>query len=184
MGERPGSSRRTLALSVSAAALVSAVTFGAAGGIAAPSRLAVPAQAPRCRTSRLVVWLDTQGNGAAGSTYYKLQLTNLSGRACTLFGYPGVSGVDLAGRRLGSPASRNPVRPPRLVTLANRATATAVLQIVDAYNYPRSRCRPTEAAGLRVFPPNQTASKLVPFPYIACARSGPVYLTTQAVRRA
>lgn len=142
------------------------------------------ASTPGCGTSGLVVWLNTKGDHAAGSTYYKLELTNLSGRACTLRGYPGVSGVNLAGRRLGSPAARNPTHPARLVTLASGASATAVLQVVDAHNFPRAVCRPATAAGLRVYPPGQTASKLVPFPFLACGRSGPLYLHVEAVQRA
>jgi len=48
--------------------------------------------------------MDTQGDGAAGSVYYTLQFTNLSGHACTLRGYPGVSAVSLSGHQLGAPA--------------------------------------------------------------------------------
>ena len=139
---------------------------------------------PRCSTARLVVWLGGQGGRTAGSTYYKLELTNLSGRACTLRGYPGVSAVSLAGRRLGSAASRNAVHPPRSITLRSGATATAVLQVVDVHNLPRASCDPTTAAGLRVYPPGQTASKLVPFPFLACARGGPQYLSVEVVQRA
>jgi hypothetical protein len=35
---------------------------------------------------------------------YYLEFTNLSGHACTLAGYPGVSAVGLSGGQLGSPA--------------------------------------------------------------------------------
>lgn len=152
--------------------------------VTAVARAAAAAPTPRCTTSGLVVWLDTQGDGAAGSVYYKLELTNLSPRACRLFGYPGVSAVDLGGRQLGSAAARNPSLTPRSVTLARGATATAVLQIAQALNFPASACHAVTAAGLRVFPPNQTASKVVPFPFRACSRAGPVYLTVQPVRHA
>src|SRR5690242_2820013 len=136
--------------------------------------------APACTTPGLVVWLNTNGDGAAGSVYYRLVFTNLSGRACTLRGYPGVSAVDLAGRRIGSPAGRTPSRV-RAVTLATGGTANAVLRIVQVANYPPARCRPTTAAGLRVYPPNQRASKVVPFPLRACARAGVAYLTVGTV---
>jgi hypothetical protein len=39
------------------------------------------------------------------------------------------------------------------------------------------------AGGLRVYPPGQTASKLVPFPFRACSRSGPGYLSVEAVQK-
>ena len=130
----------------------------------------------------LVVWLDTRGDGAAGSVYYNLKFTNLSGHACTLLGYPGVAAVDLDGRQLGSAASRNHHTPARLVRLASGGTVSAVLQITEARNFPSANCRPVTAAGLRVYPPNQTTSKLIPFPIGACLRAGPVYLHVEATR--
>ena len=134
----------------------------------------------RCETSGLVVWLDTRGDGAAGSVYYHLRFTNESGRTCTLAGYPGVSAVDLRGRRLGSPARRNP-SPVRTITLPDGATAAAVLRIVVAGNFPESACGRVRAAGVRVYPPNQTQAKMIPFPFDACSRAGPVVLGVNAV---
>lgn len=140
------------------------------------------ASAARCTTSGLVIWLDTQSNGAAGSFYYSLKLTNLSGHTCTLLGYPGVSGVDLAGHRLGSAARRNAVYAPHVVTLANGRTASVTLRITDVGVYSPSMCGATTAAGLRVYPPGETASKIVPFPFQACSKSGANYLSVEVVR--
>ena len=99
----------------------------------------------------------------------------------SLLGYPGVSAVNIRGHRLGRAASRDPARAPHLVTLANRATATALLQIVDVFNYSNSACHHvTAAAG--VYPPGATAAKVVPFPFAACSRSGPVYLSVRVVQ--
>jgi len=155
-----------------------AVALAAGAASARPTGIAVSG----CPTSGLVVWLDTSGNGAAGSFYYTLRLTNQSGRACSLVGYPGVSGVDLHGRQLGRAASRNP-SPVRRVTLQNGATAAATVRIVDVLNFPPAVCRPAAAAGLRVFPPNQRASKTVPFPFRACSRTSRAYLFVSAVKR-
>ena len=45
------------------------------------------------------------------------------------------------------------------------------------------RCLPPDdRRGPAVYPPNQTASKVVPYPFLACSRPGPVYLSVQAVR--
>ena len=130
------------------------------------------------------MWLNTQAGGAAaGSTYYKLEFTNLSGRACTLRGYPGVSAVDLRGRQVGSAAGRNPTYPLRTITLKPGASAAAVLQIADAYNYPAATCHRTTAAGLRLYPPNSTQAKTVPFPLLACSRAGPTFLHVAPVQR-
>ena len=57
---------------------------------------------------------------------------------------------------------------------------TAVLRIVEAGNFDPPACRQVTAAGLRVYPPDERASKVVPFPFHACSRSGPVYLTIRA----
>lgn len=144
---------------------------------------AVAAGTPRCSSSSLVIWLDTQGNGTAGSVYYELQFTNLSGRTCTLSGYPGVSAVNLQGHRLGRAGSRESGAKARTVTLANGASAEATLRIVVAGAFPSSSCKQTTAAGLRVYPPNQTTAKTVPFPFEACARSGPTVLSVGPVRK-
>jgi hypothetical protein len=137
---------------------------------------------PSCVTSRLAVWLDTRGSGAAGSSYYTLKFTNFSGHTCSLAGYPGVSGVGIVGGQLGSAASRDSVHAVRTISLRNHATASATLRIVDVGNYPNSRCHRVTAAGLRVYPPNQRVSKVVPFPFQACSRRGPTYLSITAVQ--
>jgi hypothetical protein len=166
-----------LAAAVAAAIAALALT---AVALASPARSAA---VPSCTTSGLVVWLNTEGDGAAGSSFYTLNFTNLSGHTCTLRGYPGVSATDLAGRQIGSPAGRDSGGGPgRLVTLRNGHAATATLRIVDALNFPNSRCQLTNAAGLRVYPPNQRASKVVPFPFQACARTGTVYLSIRSVQ--
>lgn len=138
------------------------------------------AAARSCRTSGLVVWIDTHGGAAAGSFYLRLELTNQSGHPCSLVGYPGVSAVDLIGHQLGSAAGRSP-SPRRVVTLRNGATTRAQLQIATVANSPRTVCRQVAAAGLRVYPPNETVSKVVPLPFDACSRSGPVYLQVTRV---
>jgi hypothetical protein len=148
--------------------------------VAAPAPASRSLATSRCTTAGLVVWLNTMGDGTAGSIYYTLQFTNQSGRPCRLAGYPGVSAVDLSGRQLGSAGGRSTSRA-RVVTLANGATAKAILQVTEAGNYPRSACGMTNAAGLRVYPPNQTGSKIVPFPFRACSRRGPVILHVRPV---
>ncbi len=143
---------------------------------------AVKATTPACRTSGLVTWLDTNGNGTAGSIVYTLNFTNLSGSTCTLRGYPGVSAVNLRGGQLGRSAARDTFTRVRTIAIRNGRTATALLRIVEAGNFPRSSCGQVTAAGLKVFPPNQGTARTIPFPFGACSRSGPSYLRVQAVR--
>jgi hypothetical protein len=172
MNLRTAAARRLfIAGALAAAALVPAAAVAAPGAAADTGHAATPA----CATSGLDVWLDTQGQGAAGTIYYKLNFTNLSGSTCTLFGYPGVSGINLGGTQLGSAATRVGATP-HTVTLATGATAFAQVGIVQAGIFPSSQCGPVTAAGLRVYPPNQTQSRKVPFPFAACSKTGPLYL--------
>ena len=169
--------------------LLAAGAFACAAALAPASALAATGAtthtgsttAPACTTSGLDVWIDTQGNGAAGTIYYTLEFTNLSGSTCTLFGYPGVSATNLSGTQLGSAAVRIGATP-TTVTLANGATATAPLGITQTAFYPPAQCGPTTAAGLRVYPPNQTQSRRVPFPFGACSKAGPQYLKIMPVQ--
>jgi len=164
-----------------AAALIPVASLAATASPVAP---VTAAGLPGCATSGLVVWLDTSGNGHAGGIDYTLNLTNLSGSACTLHGYPGVSAVNLSGQQLGSAASRTGPRG-HVVRLGRGATATVQLGIADVFNFgnPRQPCHPVTAAGLRVYPPNRFAAKVIPFPFAACSRTGPVYLSTAAVHK-
>src|ERR1017187_3183520 len=136
---------------------------------------AFAATTPPCATSNLVIWLNTVGSGAAGSSYYNLDFTNLSAHSCTLKGYPGVSGVSLANDQVGSSAARDNAVAPAVITLTSartarglesartRNTATVILRITEVENYPISMCSQISAAGLRVYPPGHRASKVIGF---------------------
>ena len=170
--------RRISAGAAVACAVVLAPTIAMASS-GSPAR--TDAAAPACETPGLVVWLDTNGNGTAGTTFFKLHFTNLTNHACTLNGFPFLFAVNLRGKQVGRRAVfRKPA--PHQITLRKGKTATAVLGIVDTGVFSPSACRPVTAAGLRVFPPNQTRSKLVPFPFRTCSRRhGPASLNVRAV---
>lgn len=139
------------------------------------------AAVPRCRAPGLVIWLNAApGGAAAGSVYYRLEFTNLSGHRCTLRGAPGVSAVTLVGARIGSAATRA-TSGATTVSLAQGKTASAVLRVVDAQNYPASRCHAAIAAGVRVYPPGGRVSKVVPFAFRACRSTGVSVLSVKAV---
>jgi Protein of unknown function (DUF4232) len=95
---------------------------------------------------------------------------------------PGVSAVSLSGRRIGSPAGGDYSGQPPAVLLASGATAYARLAYSDVIT-GNNFCK-TLAAGLRVYPPNQFASKVIPFPIAACTRSGLVYMNVGPVQAA
>lgn len=117
----------------------------------------------------------TNQNGAAGSIYYTLRFTNQGSTSCVLQGWPGVSFVSSStGPQVGAAATRIPGSDPAL-TLAPGASAGAALQITEAGNYGTS-CRATAVSGLRVYPPNQTASLYVAHSDHACANTTDVTL--------
>lgn len=135
---------------------------------AAPSSNTAPATAPAsslppaatgpspCATSGLNVTLGPS-SGYAGGVDQTIVFTNTSGATCTLYGYPGVSLVSAPPyTQIGLAAQRSSTTPVKLITLATGATASAVLQVVDALNFGTATCSPTKAAFLRIYPPNQT----------------------------
>lgn len=160
------------------------VTPSAPASTASPGAIhssASPPAAAACATRDLQVKVGAR-QGAAGSTYAALDFTNIGNVPCTLFGYPGVS---LAGGqpvgRIGKAAARSNTSPPQLVTLAPGAVANALLRIVNAANYPPSKCGPVPTAFLQVYPPNQTTPIYLGYKATACSK--PVrLLTVGAVR--
>src|SRR5262249_46343599 len=112
---------------------------GAASSGGGSSVVLTSSATPKCATSGLAVWLGVgAGGAAAGSTYYPIELTNVSGSSCHLFGYPGVSAS--SGHQVGKAASRNPSAGAQTVVLAPGAAAHAVLQVTDVSNFPPSSC--------------------------------------------
>lgn len=177
---------RTSAIVCVAGAALTAAPAGvasSAGGSAVDGAAVTDsvASVPSCQTAGLALGLRARGN-TLGSAYYALEFTNHSGHTCTLRGYPGVSAISGRGRQLGSAASRDNGRKTTTVELRENGTATATLRIAAAGNFQKSICRQVKAAGLRVFPPNQTASKTVRFRFPACTRRSAKYLSVQAVR--
>jgi hypothetical protein len=142
---------------------------GSSPGTAAGTPAAPGAPAP-CPTRSLGLKLGLS-QGAAGSVYQVLDFTNISGTTCTLYGYPGVS---LAGgqpvAQVGLAADENPTPPRELVTLAPGAVANSLLRIVDAQNYPASKCGPVTTKWLQVYPPNQTTPILLSYKTTGCSK--------------
>lgn len=142
----------------------------AAAVIATPA--AAAATAPKCPASGLVIWAGEEpGGGAAGSVYYRIELTNLTTATCTVSGYPKVSAVDLKSRRIGAFATHEKGKKAKAVTLAPGASASATLRIVDALNFPAAKCKATTAAGLRVSVPGGSGTKIAPLVFETCARA-------------
>jgi hypothetical protein len=163
---QPSASGSSAAGSPTASA--SASSSGNAPAVTSPSGTSTPAGAPACATSSLNV-KQGASSGYAGGVYVSIDFTNTSGSTCTLFGYPGVSLVTGPPyTQIGLAAKRTPRTPPELVTLAPGATANAVLQIVNALNYPSATCSPTKATALKIYPPNQTEPVYLPSTATGC----------------
>ena len=136
-----------------------------------------------CLTGDLTI---TQGGsgGAAGSVYTAVDFVNQGPGACTLDGHPGVSfvgGDD--GHQVGTSAARGSEEPLARVVLQPGGEAHATLRITEAGNFPPATCSAEAVRGLRVYPPDQTASAFVPFsePDQACAGPGAAQLTVEPV---
>lgn len=159
-----------------AIAVVVALLAGVAG-----TQTAAGASVARCADASVVVWLDTSPSPSAGSSYVNVKVTNLAAKRCALRGYPGVSAVDLGGRQLGSAAAREGSAPTHSIVLGRGDSATALVRITDVGVFPPASCHTSFAAGLRVYLPDSTASKIVPFPVRACSRTGRAYLHVHAL---
>jgi len=142
---------------------------------ASASASAGPSMPAACRTTDVRVALGP-GEGAAGSTYYPLRLTNTSGHPCRTGGFGGVSLVSSAtGKPIGAPADRTKRGQAKPIALDSGQRAEATLRVVNAENYPTGKCQPVQAKGFRVYPPNETHSAFVKHPTTGC-RSGKVHL--------
>jgi hypothetical protein len=142
-----------------------------------------------CATSGLQAWLGLGATGATGETgirpaqgtYYTLEFTNVSDRACSLFGYPEVSAyLDSPKARgpIGSAAARDTSVRPKPVMLAPGATAHAELRVTVQ---PAS-CAKVTAEELRVALPRQDRPAIVPVRITVCSQNGQVSLSVQAIQ--
>ncbi len=131
-----------------------------------------------CATSQLNLTVGDQ-QGAAGTDYQTLVLTNTSTTTCRLAGFPGVSLRDANGQLGAAAQHTGPAGEPLL--LAAGATAHVVLSVANAGNYPASACKPKPASQVRVYPPGQTAFLTAADPVQACSNASTQQLHVTAV---
>lgn len=146
----------------------------------APAETAAPAL---CKAAGLSAATDASGGGAAGSVFMTLNLTNTGSEACVLRGFAGVSlAADADGAPIGAPAARDEATAPVDVLLAPGQAGSAVLRYTQAGNYPE--CAIVDAAGYRIYPPEDTGSLFLPQPTKACSNAGITLLTIGAFQPA
>lgn len=137
-----------------------------------------------CPSASLLATLDP-GQGAAGTYYQGLRLTNKGAATCALSGYPGVSFVaGEAGARVGDPARRTGPAG-STVRLAPGQSATAQVGVVNSANSDPAQCRAQLVRGVRVYPPGQTAALFAPFPEggrEVCGAPGRTAATVEALQ--
>jgi hypothetical protein len=71
--------------------------------------------------------------------------------------------------QVGAAASRSSAATAALVTLQPGQTASTLLRITQALNYPKSKCSPTPTTYLQIYPPNQTTPVYVAYSSTGCA---------------
>jgi hypothetical protein len=159
-----------------------------------------------CPTSGLEAWLGlgaaSAANAAGGAspgnagppgaypgheTYYALEFTNVSNRACSLFGYPEVSAYrdspaagGPADGPIGGTATRDTSVRPKPVMLEPGATAHAVLRV--AGDTEPTGCAQVTAEELRITLPRQARPSLVPAHIPVCSQRGHASLSVQAIQ--
>jgi hypothetical protein len=150
-----------------------------------------------CATSGLEAWLglaaatgstSVTGTGdrlEPGGTYYTLEFTNVSARACSLYGYPEVSayaGDQAGGSQIGSAAAHDTSVRPRPVTLAPGQTAHSVLRVTSTETFQPAACAQVTAPELRVILPDQVRPAFVPIHLSACSKKGPEFMSVQPIQ--
>ncbi len=176
--------RRMLA----AACLIPATAFlsaacGSAGTGAAPTKtitvtttLSSPSPASpassgpsQCTTADLRLTVGA-ANGAAGTIFYQLDLTNTSSSACTMFGYPGVAFVSSpGGSQVGAAAGRGSITAPALVTLEPGMTAHATLAVSDVLIGNNCMGHQVHVNWVQVYPPDQYSALFAQLSRQGCA---------------
>ena len=117
---------------------------------------------------------------AAGDAFYTLEFTNVSHRACRLYGYPEVSAY--VDSQIGSAAIRDTSVRPQPVTLEPGATAHSLLQVAAVSGTRPAACDQVTAEELRVTFPHQGWSAFVPVHIPVCSGKGHVSLSVQAIQ--
>ncbi|MEU0462718.1 DUF4232 domain-containing protein [Amycolatopsis sp. NPDC006131] len=121
-----------------------------------------------CKSSDLKLTLG-HGDAGAGTVYRPLIFTNVSDHPCVIQGFPGVSYVAGEDGHQVGPAAVRQGEKGGAFTLNNGDTAYAEIGFVNVQNYDTVTCQPQPVRGLRIYPPQETASMFVELPTTGCA---------------
>ncbi|MBN6035400.1 DUF4232 domain-containing protein [Amycolatopsis sp. 195334CR] len=121
-----------------------------------------------CKVADLTITLGG-GDAAAGTVYRQLEFINAGKRTCTIQGFPGVSYAAGSDEHQVGPAAFREGSKGEAIELAPGEKASADVGFVQVRNYDPGTCQPTEVTGIKVYPPQETAYKIVPFEGTGCA---------------
>jgi hypothetical protein len=130
--------------------------------------------AKTCLPNQLHI-VPQRGNGAAGTIYETVTLTNTSSTTCTLHGYPGLQLLSAQGSSLPTNVVRGGTQfpaaaanqSPSLVTLAPQQVATFSLSYEDVPVGTETSC-PTSAK-VEITPPNDVGHAVVTLAISPCS---------------
>jgi hypothetical protein len=165
--------RRTAAAATAVIALGTGLAVSAA--VSPTARATTTADTgviPRCSPGQLAVWVKADdADATAGTTYYHLDYTNISGSTCHLYSWPGVSATSIGGEQLGVPAIRTGGVPATYVNIPPNGTAHSILGYVDIQVGPG--CKPVAATYLKVYPPDDSSARHAFFALPVCTTKTP-----------
>lgn len=114
------------------------------------------------------------GAGSAGGVHREMVLTNTGSKDCVLHGWAGVSYV-ADGDQVGAPAERESEKAPVANALKPGESAAAPLTETSAGKY--TECVQVKTTAIRVYPPEDTSSLLIPFESTGCSNQDIELLT-------
>lgn len=129
-------------------------------------------------TASLLQFVPSFGGAAAGGSYYRVKVTNISPNACAVDGYPGLTffAPNAAGGTSSGvvvPLTVTPAGPaPTKLILSHEQSAEFLLLYTDV---PVNGGACTSVASMNVKPPNQTYSAPVPITFDPCGGEVKVY---------
>ncbi len=113
-----------------------------------------------CTTSNLKLTAGQQ-QGAAGTIYQHMVLTNSSSQSCSISGFPTAFLYGSNGYALGNGAAARPNPAPLSITLAPNDSANTVLGYPQAGNFDPGVCTATSTT-LKLYPPSATTPLEIP----------------------
>ncbi|WP_306210353.1 DUF4232 domain-containing protein [Actinoplanes sp. RD1] len=127
-------------------------------------------QTAGCKTADLKITDEgDEGGGSAGHHSEFLIFENITGKACSLEGYPGVSFVTGDnGEQVGKSFQRTPADSP-LIMLTPGDRVHATIEIANPQAVDEKTCKPVQVRGYRIYPPDETAAAFVSKPQTACS---------------